>query len=186
MSEGDIVVVKYGKDDYHRAKLIKWVDDEQVEVEWLDDTEFEGSTTVVNVNTVHMAFDKRIKLGKRKSQDDPNEGPKRTKREIYCIVEELRKDLEKVREENNDLRKFIIAQSKDFNLKMNEQQVEMDGKFDRFIKSMEQLADDVKKSDDMRISNLHKKLDGVIEFAKKSAKFNMDNFKSIHKILTKN
>lgn len=196
MSEGDIVLVKYGKDDYHRAKLVRWLSDNEVEVQWLDDKEYEGSSTVVSVSSVHMAFDKRIKLGKRKPQGDPNEGPKRPKREIYTFVQLLSDELAKLRKENAELRDMLTAQTKDNEIKMRESQQEIDASFQRFIKHMEEMAADAKQMDqdnmkslkqqiDENNAALESKIDGVIEFVGKAAKFNLTNFKKIHEVLGK-
>ena len=196
MSKGDEVLVKYGNDDYHRAKLVRWVSDDKVEVQWLDDAEFEGSTTVVSVNCVHMSFDKRIKLGKRKALDDLNRPPKRSSQEIYTFVQLLSDELAKVRKENAELRDMLTAQAKDNEIKMRESQQEIDASFQRFIKHMEEMAADAKQMDqdnmkslkqqiDENNAGLESKIDGVIEFVGKAAKFNLTNFKKIHDVLGK-
>ena len=125
MSEGDIVLVKYGKDDYHRARFVKWVGDDQVEVQWMDDAEFEGSTTVVNVTSVHMNYDKRVKLQKRKAVDDLNHAPKRSKEEIYAFIEILSDELKQLKKENAELRNMVKIQSEDNKIKMRESQQEI-------------------------------------------------------------
>lgn len=189
---GTKVAVKYGKGDYHRANIVSWVDDETVEVEWLDDPQFEGSTTNVKVSCVYMHDDRRIKLGKRKATDEQNGSPKRSKRDIYAFIQQLSDELGEARKENAELRSMLKAQVKDNAIKMRESKEEINASLERFINRMEGMAEDARKADKARLqtldenrASLESKIDGVIEFAGKSAKFNLANFKKIHEVLSK-
>lgn len=195
MSVNDEVLVKYGKDNYHRAKLVRWASEDSVECEWLEG-EYAGTTTTVSIGSVHMAFDKRVKLGKRKAVDDSNSAPKRSKQEIYAFIESLSDELGAVRKENAELREILKRQAKDNEIKMRESREELDASLERFINRMEGMAEEAKKTDKLHlqllkqqmgenVARLESKIDGVIEFAGKAAKYNLQNFKKIHEVLKK-
>ena len=195
MSEGDEVLVKYGKEDYHRAKLVRWVGDDQVECEWLEGV-YKGSSTTVSIGSVHMSFDKRVKLGKRKASNESGGSFKRSKNEIYAFIQSLSDELGAVRKENAELRTMLEDQAKDHAIKMRESQQEIDASFQRFIERMEGMAEEAKNTDKLHlqllkqqmgenVARLESKIDGVITFAGKAAKYNLQNFKKIHEVLKK-